>query len=196
MIQRSQSIPYMLLATCILLQGCQSIKRNLGIERDPPNEYIVTPSAHPLSVPPNFSHLPVPVPGMESPQEREARQIQEQSFLGAPTPKEVSSPGQEALLDMCGVQPNQDNIRYEVDREAHVEEAQRKATVVQQLGISPKEPIGEILNPYQEAAGMENRKVTPNPNPIQQVIPPFSQKHRPLQNQRENSPILRPRAVD
>ena len=49
------------LALCVplILSGCESFRKTLGIDRDPPDEFAVMARA-PLSVPPGFDQLPPP----------------------------------------------------------------------------------------------------------------------------------------
>ena len=173
---------------CLVLQGCNSVKKTLGIDRDPPNEYVVTPSAQPLEMPPDFSCLPTPMPGMERPQERIARQSQEEKFLGSPRVKEPLSPGQKALLMQSGAQPNQDDIRYAVDKEARME-VKKDKTVVEHLGIKKEKPKGEAVNPYEEAEKLKEKGLV-NPNPIKELIPPSAERanaRRESESPRNNS---------
>ena len=78
MTQRSLSLSILLLSACTILQGCGSVKRTLGIERDAPDEFAVTPCDQPLDMPPNFfSDLPKPRPGAPRPQEVKGRKEQQ-----------------------------------------------------------------------------------------------------------------------
>lgn len=176
MIQKSYDTPRIsrvslalsLTCACLVLQGCGSVKKTLGIDRDPPNEYAVTPSTQPLEMPPDFSCLPTPMPGIERPQDRAARETQEKQFLGSSEIKEASSPGQEALLDMCGVQGNQDQIRYEIDTAARIEDKKGKP-IVEKLGIKKTQPKGDALNPYDEVEKLKEQGLL-NPNAIHEGI--------------------------
>lgn len=177
MIQRSLSLSLICLGTCLLLQGCSSVKKSLGIERDPPNEYDVTPSAQPLEMPPDFFHLPPPAPGMERPQERTARQTQEAKILGAAPKKEAASPGQAYLLEMSGAQPHQDSIRAEVDTAARTEGDKGEKTIVETLGLKKETPKGDALNPYEEEARLKEQQVSRSPSASRHLVPPSKTRH-------------------
>lgn len=168
--QRSHSLVLSLFCISLALQGCSSVKKTLGIDRDPPDEYRVTPTIQPLEMPPDFSCLPIPMPGMERPQDRIARQTQEEKFLGASSPIESSSPGQAALLDMCGVQPNQDKVRYEVDREARME-GKKERPIVETLGLKKAKPKGDAVNPYEEAEELKKKGVSTGSSALRDVVP-------------------------
>lgn len=162
MIQRFSSLSLGLLCICLSLQGCQSVKKTLGIDRTPPNEYVVTPSVEALEMPPDFSCLPTPMPGCARPQDEAARQSQEEKFLGAPKPQESFSPGQAALLEQCGAQRNQPDVRHEINTEAQMEKTKEK-TIVERLGIKKGQPKGEALNPYKEKKELKTKGIPTRP---------------------------------
>lgn len=178
MIQRSPLIALSLLVACLALQGCNSVKKTLGIDRDPPNEYAVTPSAQPLEMPPDFNCLPIPMPGIERPQDRAAREAQDKKFLGSSEVKESSSPGQAALLDMCGIQENQDHIRSEIDTEARIEDKKAKP-IVETLGIKKTTPKGDALNPYDESLELQKQGIPPNPNTLHEAASSSTERNAP-----------------
>lgn len=149
----SPSLVLNLMMVSLLLQGCSSMKRTLGIDRPAPNEYVVTPCTHPLEMPPDFTCLPTPVPGAERPQDRIARQAQNEKFLGAPAAKGTLTPGQQAILDMSQAGRNQDGIRTQVDNEARVD-GKKEKTVLQQLGIQDEPVPGDVIDPYEEAEAL------------------------------------------
>lgn len=173
--QRISSVPLALAlaCACLALQGCSSVKKTLGIDRDPPNEYAVTPSVQPLEMPPDFSCLPTPMPGVERPQDRAERENQEEKFLGSPKAKESSSPGQKALLMKSNAKPNQDDIRHTVDKEARME-GNKDKTVVEKLGIKKTKPKGDAVNPYEEAERLKEKGLSPNAR--REVLPPLAER--------------------
>lgn len=179
MTQRSQPIALILLVACIVLQGCQSVKKTLGIERDPPMEYCVKPSEQPLEMPPDFSCLPLPVPGMERPQDQAARQVQKEKFLGSSGAEESLSPAQKTLLEMCGAESNQDHIRSKVNEEA-LTEAKKPKPIIEKLGIKTI-PIGDVVDPHKEAARLEEQQRS---SAVRQVMPSPKQRHSRQQQKR------------
>ena len=184
----SPSLIVSLLVMSLVLQGCQSVKKTLGIDRDPPNEYAVTPSAQPLEMPPDFSCLPTPTPGVERPQDKAARQAQEAKFLGSTSNKEPLSAGQKALLDMSRAPSHQDDVRYMVDREARMEKQEDK-TIVEKLGIKKSKPKGDALNPYEEAVEHEKQEIPLGPNPRVEVMPSPAKQNANQQDNTLSAPL-------
>lgn len=161
MIQRSLSISLILLCACLAVQGCSSVKKTLGMETDPPNEFAVTPGAAPLEMPPDFFYLPTPEPGMERPQDRAARETQAEKFLGAAKEKEALSAGQQNLLEMCDVQGNQDAVRTEIDTAARME-VKKPPTIIETLGLKKEKPKGDAVDPFEESKELEKQGIPQN----------------------------------
>jgi len=171
-IQRSPSISLILLCICLALQGCTSVKKTLGFERDAPNEFAVTPGNAPLEMPPDFFYLPTPEPGMERPQDRAARQVQAEKFLGSAQEKEALSTGQQNLLEMCDVQGNQESVRSEIDTAARME-VNKDSTIIEKLGITKEKPK-DIVNPHEEKARLKKQQLSSGRH---QVVPTSQQRH-------------------
>ncbi|MBY0291981.1 MAG: DUF3035 domain-containing protein [Alphaproteobacteria bacterium] len=159
MTQRLHFITITLLSGCFLLYGCQNVKKSLGIDRDPPDEFSVSPSIQPLDMPPDFFALPTPQPGTPRPQDVKEFDAKKEKFLGSKPNNKTASPGQKALLDLAGAQEGQDKVRQEVDAESHIEHAKGKP-VLEQLGIRKTKPKGDVLNPYEESLNLENQGIT------------------------------------
>lgn len=148
------------LSTCLILQGCTSVKKTLGIERDPPDEFSVTPSMQPLDMPPDFFVLPEPCPGAPRPQDTKALQSKKEKLLGAPLKTGQITPGQSALLEKAGANPGQENIRAQIDSESRIESSKDK-NILQQLGLQKNKPAGETINAYEEARKLQEEGVRP-----------------------------------
>ncbi|MCZ6604541.1 MAG: DUF3035 domain-containing protein [Alphaproteobacteria bacterium] len=130
--------PIMALAVCALaLSGCagNSLKRQFGLLRTPPDEFAVVPKA-PLSMPPDMN-LRAPRPGAESLPEQLADEQTRTAVFGtdaAITGPGITNPqaltsdksaGERSLLGQAGAQYSDPNIRRTVDREtADLVEAQ------------------------------------------------------------------------
>jgi hypothetical protein len=78
--------PVLCLAGALLITGCTDLKKAIGLERTPPDEFAVESRA-PLTMPPDFNLRP-PQPGADRPQEKssglQARQAIEQAGPGEP----------------------------------------------------------------------------------------------------------------
>src|SRR5271165_6025053 len=80
------AFPLLCLTCALLISGCTDLKRAIGLERAPPDEFAVESRA-PLTMPPDFDLRP-PQPGAPRPQEKssdqQARQAIEQAGPGEP----------------------------------------------------------------------------------------------------------------
>lgn len=159
MTQRLHFVTITLLSGCFLLSGCQNVKKTLGIDRDPPDEFSVNPSIQPLDMPPDFSTLPTPQPGAPRPQDVRELNAKKEKILGSKSSSSSASPGQKALLDLAGAQEGHDKVREEIDAESNIARAKGKP-VLEQLGIRKAKPEGDVVNPYEESINLENQGIT------------------------------------
>lgn len=168
MTQRSLLIIISLLTGSLLLHGCQSVKKTLGMDRPPPDEFAVTPSAQPLDMPPDFFALPIPQPGAPRPQDIRAQNAKREKLLGIPSNSGTSSPGQAAILEMCGstaptnITPENEDIRKIIDTESRIEKAKGKP-ILESLGIK-KGNAKENLNPYEESLKLQEQGIPQKPS--------------------------------
>ncbi len=171
MIQNFRFLTIVLLSGCFFLEGCGSVKKTLGIERDPPDEFSVTPSVVPqLETPPDFFDLPKPIPGAPRPQDERAMNAKKEKLLGSGAREGMASAGQTALLEMTGSEEEQDGIRRKVDEESHIVQAKGRPWL-EKLGIKKEKPAGDALNPYEEAIELQKQGIAPNSSsvPVPQV---------------------------
>lgn len=149
-----------LLSSCLILQGCGSVKKSLGIEKDAPDEFSVNPSIQPLDMPPDFFELPKPQPGLPRPQDAQALQAKKEKIIGSAPERASPTSGQKALLEMAGVNVKEDNIRKEIDEESKIVSAKGKP-VLERLGIKkPKDD--NVINPYDEIVELEQQGIPIN----------------------------------
>ncbi|MDP9127711.1 MAG: DUF3035 domain-containing protein [Pseudomonadota bacterium] len=117
---RSRSLVILGVAT-VMLAACGEIREDLGLGRNPPDEFAVV-DRPPLSLPPDFDLRP-PQPGAERPQAVNLSQrASDVLFAGdqsatAPTVSEPSD-AEKALLETAGANKVDPDIRKIVDREA------------------------------------------------------------------------------
>jgi hypothetical protein len=156
----SRLVSATLLSSCLVLQGCGSVKKSLGIEKDAPDEFSVDPSIQPLDMPPDFFVLPKPQPGIPRPQDAQALQAKKEKILGSTPEKASPTTGQKALLEMAGVSEKQENIRQEVDKDSKIVSAKGKP-VLERLGIK-KTKDENVINPYEEVAELEQQGIPVN----------------------------------
>ena len=95
---------------CTLLSGCGVTKKDLGLVKESPNEFMVMSRA-PLSLPPEYDNRPVVEP--VSAQQKQA--ALKAKFDGL-------SRGEKAFMKQIGAEQNNDAIRTELDNEMKVSE--------------------------------------------------------------------------
>jgi len=104
----------------VVLSACTDVKRTLGYEKQPPDEFQVVQRA-PLSLPPEFTLRP-PQPGATRPQEGttrdQARQILTTGRSGSPITTEGRTSGDLALMKRVGADSIQPEIRVLVNKES------------------------------------------------------------------------------
>ncbi|MBX9786832.1 MAG: DUF3035 domain-containing protein [Alphaproteobacteria bacterium] len=171
MIHPSRLILITLLAGCCLLQACGSVKKSLGIDRDPPDEFAVTPTMEPLDMPPDFFVLPKPDPGAPRPQDIRALEEKRNQVLGIKQQNQMATEGEQNILQLAGAEPGQKELRKEIDAESRIEEAKKGHSVLQSLGIKKKQLPGEVVNPYEEAAKLQEKGIPQNPNIVSEHNP-------------------------
>lgn len=139
----------------VLATGCDTVKEQLGANREAPDEFAVITRA-PLEMPQAYV-LPPPQPGMPRPQEQSPQMRAKQAVFGQDAVQQQAqaqgkSDVEAALLNQAGAQADP-NIRAVVDQEA-AEGAGSEKTVVQKLmGLSgvAKTPNSRIVDPKAEA---------------------------------------------
>jgi hypothetical protein len=108
------------LAAALLLSGCNSTKRALGLEKTVPDEFAVL-NRGPLVMPPDYNLHP-PVPGADRPQEQPAAEQARTALLGRAKLDALRarglSRGEVALLAHAGADVATPDVRQNIDREA------------------------------------------------------------------------------
>ncbi|MDI9637195.1 DUF3035 domain-containing protein [Kamptonema cortianum] len=171
MIHHSRFTLIALLSGCCLLQACGSVKKTLGIDRAPPDEFAVTPTDLPLEMPPEIlalPELPKPDPGAPRPQDIKALEEKRNQVLGIKPQNHKASKGEQNILQQAGAEPGQKELRKEIDEESRIEEAKGSHSVLQSLGIKKKKLPGEVVNPYEEAAELQKKGIPQNQNVVPQ----------------------------
>ena len=128
----------------LMLGGCSDWKKNLGLEREMPNEYEVSPRQQQLEIPPSFDLKP--------PKKGDARTVSPfQDNPHSKTPKAPLSPGEKALMRDLGpgISP-QDQMALDQDAVHEVDELERKKGPLEGKFLSKKAKPGEVINPMKE----------------------------------------------
>ncbi|MBS0185035.1 MAG: DUF3035 domain-containing protein [Proteobacteria bacterium] len=148
-----------LAAASIILTGCDDVRKTLGLERDPPDEFSVVSRA-PISLPPDFNSLPTPQtpkhghdtknyvlgapdkrPQEESPQIKAQKTILGHSPSQALSQKGKLTPGEKAFiahidqsLKTQGItRESIPDVRAAVDQETHFQTNNEKTWVKELL---------------------------------------------------------------
>ena len=104
----------------VALSGCSDVKRSMGYEKAPPDEFQVVQRA-PLSMPPEFTLRP-PSPGAVRPQEGSTRDQARSALLGVRQTQSLSTTnrdaGDMALLRRSGADQTQPGIRDLINKES------------------------------------------------------------------------------
>ena len=116
--------PYLILSLTVAaasLSACSGLREDLGLGRNPPDEFAVVDHA-PLSMPPDFSLRP-PAPGAPRPQESDSASRASDAVFGG-NPNEPAngyaadaSAMEKALLQAANADQTEPGIRDKVDRE-------------------------------------------------------------------------------
>ncbi|MDH3475117.1 MAG: DUF3035 domain-containing protein [Rhodospirillales bacterium] len=144
----------------LALAACEGVKKQLGLTKQPPDEFRVQARA-PLSMPPDFSLRP-PQPGTPRPQEGTVQEQARQVVLGdtgkimgfaknGSDPAETRSPGELALLSAAGTEKADPDIRQIVDWETAQINVQNEDFLEAVIFWREPEPPGVVVDPEEEA---------------------------------------------
>ncbi|MCB1782453.1 MAG: DUF3035 domain-containing protein [Alphaproteobacteria bacterium] len=149
-------------AVCtVLLSGCSGVKKQLGLEKSAPDEFMVIKHA-PLAMPPGMA-LPPPTPGAPRPQEQAPIVQAEQAVFGTEASvKEVheKSSGEDAFLRQAGAAQTDPSIRATIDRETEELNQRNKPVSEKLLGIGGKTyvPPASVVDPKAEVERLKKNK--------------------------------------
>lgn len=149
--QKSYSSGLIFAIVCLslsLVSGCTDIRKTMGIESKPSDEFVVSPSQKKLEIPPNFELLP-PQSGQEGVAPAEPSKGEEVQDLKPLTASEKNLMKQlGAGLDLPG--------RTQMDEEATKEASKKEGFLG--LGTSKKSAKGDVINPETEQTRLQNLK--------------------------------------
>lgn len=136
----------------VALSACTDVKRSLGYEKQPPDEFQVVQRA-PLSMPPEFTLRP-PQPGTVRPQEGTTRDQARQVLVGgrsaAPITTEGRTAGDLALMKRVGADSIQPEIRVLVNKESQALADADKSFQDRIMFWRKSEPPGAAVNASKE----------------------------------------------
>lgn len=105
----------LVMAIVMVLAGCSSVKKELGVGRNSPDEFTVIKHA-PLTLPPDYSLRPPANPN-NTPPEAQAAHMAKAALMGKEGDVVVSGTAENALLSKMGVSGAVPDIRQKIDEE-------------------------------------------------------------------------------
>lgn len=147
----------LLLIVPLLLTSCSTVRKTLGGDQAPPDEFAVVERA-PLTMPPDFNLLP-PRPGTPRPQETHTEAAAKTLVLGngVAATKDMSE-GEKSFLTKAGAAGADPKIRQELADPLDDQEVD--GTVMQQLGITDGAKVGKALNPNKEIKRLKKQNIS------------------------------------
>jgi len=165
----SRSLYILGLAT-LLLTACTETRQDLGLGRNPPDEFAVL-ERPPLSMPPDYALHP-PRPGALRPQTVDVTQRASDTLFNGDTSAQAGAPSdsEKALLDAAGASKAEPNIRETVDRETAQKVVASPHLVERLTNWNPEKPATTV-DADAEAARIKadkdsNKPVTEGATPV------------------------------
>jgi len=136
----------------LALSGCTDVRRSLGYEKAPPDEFQVV-DRPPLTLPPDFSLRP-PQPGTARPQETstrdQARRVLAGRTLATPVTTAGRTQGDIVLVKRFGAEAIQPDIRVLIDKESLALAEVEKSFTDRLVFWRKPEPPGVAVDPVKE----------------------------------------------
>lgn len=173
---KSVLIAALALSLPVLAGGCSSVKEQLGLTKQSPDEFKVVSRA-PLSMPPDYNLRP-PTPGAPRPQEGTTRDQAAAAVFGYPgaglQPDQIppigegeaeaaQSSGESALLQSAGASGVDPNIRQLVDSETAEDEADSTTLADTLVFWRDPEPYGDVVDPAAEQKRLQENAALGKP---------------------------------
>jgi len=143
----------------LALTACSGMKKQMGLTKQPPDEFRVQARA-PLSMPPDFNLRPPregePRPQEGTPQQQARRAVFRIEEAAVPTlngtiGRDGRSQGEQALLAAAGVGQADPNIRMIVNRETGILNEQDEGFLDFMVFWRDDDPTGTVIDAEQEA---------------------------------------------
>lgn len=156
---KSVTFLFALLAFILPLSACSSVKENLGLEKDSPDEFAVITRA-PLEIP---SKLALPPPNLGAPRPQEVttiKQAKEAVFGEHKTAENSSSQAESVLLEKAGGTQAEPNIRATVNNETAEMKDRNKAVADKLLNLtsSDEKSSATIVDSKKELERIQQNK--------------------------------------
>lgn len=156
----------LLLAGCVVLAGCDSVKQDLGIgAKQAPDEFM-TYSRAPLSLPPDYGLRP-PATATAASQAAAPRESARQAMLGnsnaAAPAASGTSPGLRSLLDRTGGATASSDIRAQVNRETTILADADESFVERMMFWTTPEERATVVDPASEQRRIQQNQAMDRP---------------------------------
>lgn len=152
-LSRAAATGVLIAAAAMALSGCQTMRRNLGLQRTVPDEFAVAAPA-PLSVPPDYNLRP-PAPGEDRPQQLTPTEQARAALIGRARLQAYQSRGmsrgEAQFLAHAGADDIAPNIRNTLDKEVSVFAGEKKDFTDRLLFWKEDEAAGTAIDPAAEA---------------------------------------------
>ena len=178
--RRATAVPAALVALGLALAGCEGVKNQLGIGKNPPDEFTVVARA-PLSLPPDYTLRP-PSPGAPRPQETQPRDRAKAALVGAAAGTREAgaiSPGEQALLTLAGTARAQPDIRRVINEENALFAEDDGRFVDRLIFWQSRPPSGVVVDPAKEARRLQEASALGDP-PTTGTTPVIERRTRGL----------------
>jgi hypothetical protein len=164
------------------LTACDGIKDQLGLGKKAPDEFSVVTKA-PLVMPPDFTLRP-PRPGAEPTAEAQPRQLARDALIGGGRPsviadRNLSSPGESALLRKAGATDADASIRDTINRETTQLVSKDRSFADTLIFWRKPDPPGTVIDAQKEQARLrENAAI--GKTPAEGEVPVIKRKKKAL----------------
>lgn len=144
-------------AVCALaLSGCSNVKKQLGYDRNSPDEFTVVKRA-PLSMPPEYNLRP-PAPGEERPQETKTTEQARVAVFGKNDEPQPVGSGEEALLKRAGADNADPTIRKVIDRESGYVPFEKQSVAEKVIFWKKPKPKPSVVDPLEERKRLQKNQ--------------------------------------
>lgn len=173
-----------LLAAALSLSACTSVKKELGVDRNSPDEFLVIKRA-PLTLPPDYMLRPPENPGESSPAAEAAGTV-ETSLMGETRTPASMGASDKALLDKIGAPSADPDIRRQIDEENGYISLENRTVADKLIFWNDEAPSAEnapasVVNPKAEAERLKKNKAAGKPL-NEGTVPVIEQKKGALGN--------------
>ena len=158
--------PAVAVLALMALGACDSLREELGMTKQSPDEFRVVARA-PLSMPPNYNTLVTPNPGQPRPQEGtptdQARTAVFGSEISGDTQTPNGSAGEAALLNAAGAQDADPAIRQVVNQETDQINSESEYFLDELIFWRDQPEPGVVVDPQKESQRIKENQALGRP---------------------------------